>query len=200
MRIKRTCAVAFAGLAMLAIAACGSDDSGDNVATTSPLTRSSDADSGSTGAPASRAAGMAEVKLSPDQVCALLNASDMAPLTDGKITDQPTPTNTEGLPGCKWPVQNGYGWLAASALRPANVDVILSATSVRTFTLPDGGTVHQQFDKEGKTSCQALVRTEKMPKDLLLSVKVDTARADDSANLCEKAAPQISKVLSGFSW
>ncbi|GAC67968.1 DUF3558 family protein [Gordonia soli] len=135
--------------------------------------------------------------MTAEQICDVLSEQDIAPLTVEKVTDGPEPTHDLGLPGCKWPVQNDYGWLRIGVFEPYDVATILKVTTVREY--PVGrGVGHQQFDADGKLRCSALVQTPRTPPGYLVSVKLDGG--PDDVNLCEAAVPQTDKVVRALGW
>lgn len=182
---------------LLATTACrgATDVDGSSSSATSPAT-ASPAQSPTEQAPVSED-GEPPTTMTAAQICASLTPQDMAPLTSGTVTDKPQPTMNLGLPGCKWPVENGYGWLAIDVFKPVSVDAVLT-TAVSQYKVGDG-TGYQQFDDDGTTMCQALVRTPRTPDGYLLGVKIDGA-GDGSANLCTKSVPQTEKVLEALKW
>jgi hypothetical protein len=194
--------IAAASVALIAtafvVSACG-DETDVGTRSTDPATAEA-ADSRASSTPPPGAVSEHEappMTMSAEQICATLTPNDIAPLTDGEVTDKPQPTMNLGSPGCRWPVENGYGWLAIDVFKPVSVDAIL-ATAVRQYKVGDG-TGYQQFDADGSTLCQALVRTPQMPDGYLVRVKLDGG-GDHSANLCEKSVPQTEKVLEALKW
>lgn len=133
----------------------------------------------------------------PERFCEILTPDDVAPLTDGNVTDSPSTSNFRGLPGCKWPVQNGYGWLEVDVFHPVDVDALLSIAKARYPV--GGGTGYQQLSADGTGSCQALVQTPRMPKGYVLRVNMNGSN-DLTNNLCTKSAPQTEKVLKALGW
>ncbi|GAA3709575.1 hypothetical protein GCM10022238_25710 [Gordonia hankookensis] len=134
--------------------------------------------------------------LTAEDICAALTPQDIAPLTDGDVTEQPEPKNDRGLPGCEWPVSDGYGSLEMDVFKPFDVNIILGSAMVRQFPVGDG-TVYQQTQDDAST-CRALVRTPNTPKGFVLRVRLDGQA--DASKLCESAIPQTEKVLKALGW
>ncbi|NED61351.1 hypothetical protein G3I15_10490, partial [Streptomyces sp. SID10244] len=124
-----------AALVILGAVGCGDDTAADNTASTSAQI------------PAGAAAGSTPVenptRLSSADICAVLTPDDVAPLTDGKVTESPTPTDTQGLPGCKWPVQDGWGWLELGVSKPTSEKALISAS--KSNYAVGGGTAYEQL-------------------------------------------------------
>ncbi|AZG45631.1 DUF3558 family protein [Gordonia insulae] len=133
---------------------------------------------------------------SPEQLCETLTPDDVAPLTDGEVTDAPTPTSFRGLPECKWPVENGYGWLKMGVFMPVDANGLL-ATAARKYPVGDG--MGYQLLPGDNGTCKAMVQTPRVPEGYVLSVDVNPSD-DMESNLCEKAVPQTEKVLKALGW
>jgi hypothetical protein len=136
--------------------------------------------------------------LTGEQFCATLSSADIAPLTQGEVTDAPTPTDDRGLPGCKWPVRDGYGWLDIAVFKPFDVDILLDARLVADQYPLSNGTMYLTT-KEPISMCRSVVRTPATPDGFLLSVAVD-GPVDATVNACKTAIPQAEKVLHALGW
>lgn len=134
--------------------------------------------------------------LSSQQLCATVTPQDMAPLVlEGPVTNPPTPTSRNGLPGCSWPLRDTYGSLTLTLIHPPALDAVLG--SVPT-TYPVGTGTGYQFG-QGHGLCMAWVRTPATPPGFALSVDVD-GNLESPANVCEQARPQTQKVLTALGW
>lgn len=190
MRRRVLAVVALMGVVLSVSTACdgpgvnGSDSSGANPS--SPVATSLPADTVSS--------------LTAAEICAVLTPRDMAPLTDGAVTEPPVPVNSpDGLPGCKWPVQDGWGWLDLSVFRPVSVEV-LQSIAVWTYTV-DGDAVGWSSDRnDGLHQCLSVVRSPRTPTGYTLRVMVNAPVSGAEANLCRKAIPQTGKVLRALGW
>ncbi|MGC5258185.1 DUF3558 family protein [Gordonia sp. DT218] len=97
---------------VLLLAACG-DDSPDDAA---QQTTGHSETAASHGDPV-----QSPTALTAEDICAALTPQDIAPLADGEVTKQPEPTDDRGLPGCDWPVSDGYGSLEMDVFKPFDV-------------------------------------------------------------------------------
>lgn len=190
-RVVRTAAkasvTAVATLIALTIGACG-DSSPDDA-------------SQATGTPTTSTASVETQRESPttltgQDICAVLADDDLAPLRDGAVTKEPEPTDDRGLPGCEWPLSDGYGELKVEVFQPVDPSIILENAVLSEFSIA-GGTVYQQTE-DGQSSCRALVKTADTPDGFLLRVLVD-GDADDGS-VCRSAIPQTEKVLQALGW
>ena len=136
---------------------------------------------------------------SPQEICAALTPQDMAPLTNGEVTDEPAPTYNGGLPGCEWPVQDGYGWLQLSVFKQVSIDALI-ANSEEQFQVGNS-TAYQTFPDTGYT-CRGIVVSSDAPKGYVLNFALDKALGTGTVNpdLCELAIPQTTKVLERLGW
>ncbi|MCX2963169.1 DUF3558 family protein [Gordonia aquimaris] len=134
--------------------------------------------------------------LTGQDMCAVLTDDDLAPLRDGAVTNAPEPTDDRGLPGCEWPLSDGYGELKVEVFQPVDATVILENAVLSEYPIA-GGTVYQQTE-DGQSSCRALVKTADTPDGFLLRVLVD-GDADDGS-VCRSAIPQTEKVLQALGW
>ncbi|WAC57575.1 DUF3558 family protein [Gordonia sp. SL306] len=171
----------------LLLSACGEDSADD---TAQQATGQSET-AASRGAPV-----QSPTALTAEAICAALTPQDIAPLTDGDVTKQPEPKDDRGLPGCEWPVSDGYGSLEMDVFKPFDVSIILDSAVVRQFPVGDG-TVYQQT-KDDASTCRALVKTPDTPKGFVLRVRLDGQA--DASKLCESAIPQTEKVLKALGW
>jgi hypothetical protein len=132
-----------------------------------------------------------------EQLCEVLSPEDIAPLTEGEITEPPTPTTERGLPGCAWPVREGYGSLEISVSKPFDVNIVLDTTVSGEYPIGDG--TMYRHTQEDISLCRASVQTPDMPDGYLLAVAV-AGSSDDPMNACEAAIPQAEKVLQALGW
>ncbi|MGC4960917.1 DUF3558 family protein [Gordonia sp. DT101] len=182
--------IATTALVAMGAVACGDDPATDNTASSSNQIP--------TGVAAQSASVENPTQLSGADICAVLSPEDVAPLTNGKVTDSPKPTDTQGLPGCKWAVQDGWGWLEIGVSKPTNESALISAS--KSNYQVGGGTAYEQFD-EGLATCQAYVQVPGAPKGYGLRISLDAPMGQlDKTNLCESAIPQTEKVLKALGW
>ncbi|PXW26980.1 UNVERIFIED_CONTAM: hypothetical protein DES50_11449 [Williamsia faeni] len=137
--------------------------------------------------------------LSPQEICDTLTPEDMAPLTDGEVTDKPTPTTDLGLPGCRWPVENGWGWLELSVFEPVSVDALITISEEQYQV---GNSTGYQTFPDAVYSCRGIVVSPGAPDGYVLGVALDKVIGTTPANpdLCELAIPQTVKVLERLGW
>ncbi|MEE4025367.1 DUF3558 family protein [Gordonia sp. PKS22-38] len=185
--VTKASLAAAATLIALTVGACGDSSTGD--------------DSASSGMPAPLSAPAETQRESPttltgQEICAVLTNDDLAPLTVGEVAMEPEPTDDRGLPGCDWPLSDGYGSLKIEVFQPVDVDIILENAVVSEYPIA-AGTMYQQTE-DGQSSCRALVKTAGTPDGFLLRVLVD-GDADDGS-VCRSAIPQTEKVLQALGW
>ncbi|MEE4025368.1 DUF3558 family protein [Gordonia sp. PKS22-38] len=179
-----------ATLMTLLLSACGDDSSND--AAESTTTAVSGETSNWADAPVE-----SPTDLTSEQICEVLAPEDVAPLAEGEITEPPTPTIERGLPGCKWPVREGYGWLEISVSKPFDVDILLDTTVSGEYPIGDG--TMYRHTQEDISLCRSSVQTPETPDGYLLKVAV-AGSPSDTTNACEAAIPQTEKVLQALGW
>lgn len=138
--------------------------------------------------------------ITAEQFCGALSTADLAPLRDGPVSDRPQETTDEGLPGCKWPVSDGWGWLKMEVFSPASVDALIQ---VSKSSYPVGaGTAYRQLQGSPGDSCSgAIVTMPNAPTGYVLNLKYDRpVPIADASDACQKTTPQVEKVLKKLGW